>query len=149
MKRILFYGFLFTGIGFLLGELIFTNKINIIKKMSKEDTYYFLQEGVYSDYNNIQNNLIDINKKIITKKNNKYHVYVGITKDKEVLDKLINIYKEKHISVYPKEMSFNSKEFLINLEQFDLLIKETTDSDQILTIEEIVLSNYEEIRKKE
>ena len=47
--------------------------------------------------------------------------------------------KEKHLS---------SEEFSTNVEQFDLLIRETKDIDQVLTIEEVILANYEEIIKK-
>jgi len=148
MKKIIIWGLLFIILGFILGEFIFTDKIELIKKLKKGDTYYFLEEGVYNDYNSISNNLIDIGKNIIVKKDNKYHVYVGITKDLEVLEKLKKIYENKNINVYPKEIIFSSRFFSTNVDQFDLLIKDTKDNDQILTIEEVVLSNYEEIIKK-
>jgi len=148
MKKIIILGLLFIILGFILGEFIFTDKIELIKKLKKGDTYYFLEEGVYNDYNSISNNLIDIGKNIIVKKDNKYHVYVGITKDLEVLEKLKKIYENKNINVYPKEIIFSSRFFSTNVDQFDLLIKDTKDNDQILTIEEVVLSNYEEIIKK-
>ena len=148
MKKIIIWSLIFIVLGFLLGEFIFTDKIELIKKLQKGDTYYFLEEGVYNDYNSISNNLSDIGKKIIVNKDNKYHVYVGITKDLEVLEKIKKIYEKKNINVYPKEIILSSRFFSTNVDQFDLLIKDTKDSDQILTIEEVVLSNYEEIIKK-
>ncbi len=146
MKILIILSLIFIVLGFLLGEFIFTDKIELIKNLQKGDTYYFLEEGVYTDYSKINNSLID--KKIVVNKDNKYHVYVGITKDLEVLEKLKKIYKDKNISIYPKEMILSSRFFSTNVDQFDLLIKATKDIDQILTIEEVVLSNYEEIMKK-
>ena len=46
------------------------------------------------------------------------------------------------------EKNIKSEEFSTNLNQFDLLIKDTNDPDQILTIEEVILANYEEIIKR-
>lgn len=148
MKKIIIWSLLFILLGFLLGEFIFADKIELIKKLQKGDTYYFLEEGVYKDYDNIKNNLADIGKRIIINKDSNYHVYVGITKDLEVLEKLKKIYEDKNIRIYPKEIVLTSNFFSANVDQFDLLIKDTNDTDQILTIEEVVLSNYEEIVKK-
>lgn len=148
MKKIIIKGIFFIVIGFFIGQFLFGEKIELIKRLQKGDTYYFLEEGIYTDYNNIQNNL-NINRRIIENKNNKYHVYIGITRDKEVLEKLKKIYKKDNINVTVKEKILESQEFKTNVEQFDLLIKQTKDTSQILTIEEVVIANYEEIIKKQ
>ena len=148
MKKIIIKGLFFVVIGFLIGQFLFGEKIELIKKLQKGDTYYFLEEGVYNNYDNIQNNT-NIYRKIIENKNNKYHVYIGITRDKEVLEKLKKIYKKDNINVKVKEINLESQEFKTNVEQFDLLIKETKDNSQILTIEEVVIANYQEIIKKQ
>ena len=46
-------------------------------------------------------------------------------------------------------MKFSNEEFDHNVEQFDLLINSATNKEEILTIEEVVLANYEEIIKKQ
>ncbi len=148
MKKIIIKGLFFVAIGFFLGQLLFGEKIELIKHLQNKDTYYFLEEGVYNNYKSIQNNA-NIYRKIIENKNNKYHVYIGITRDKEVLEKLKKIYKKDKINVSIKEITLESKEFKNNVEQFDLLIKQTKDTSQILTIEEVVIANYEEIIKKQ
>lgn len=147
MKKIIIMSLLFIGLGFILGEIIFSDKIELIKKLQKGETYYLLEEGIYNDYNTLQNNINHIGKKIIEKKDNKYHVYLGITKDLEVLEKLKKIYEENNISLHPKEVILDSKFLSANIDQFDLLIKETKDKDQVLSIEEVVIANYEEIMK--
>ena len=75
MKKILIKGLIFIVLGFFLGQLIFSDKIELIKRLQKGDSYYFLAEGIYNDYDNIQNN-ININKKLIKKKNNKYKIII-------------------------------------------------------------------------
>ena len=148
MKKLIIKSFIFISIGFLLGNMIFDNNKEFFRKMKSTDTYYFLQEGVYSDYNNLQNNISKISEKIIEEQQDKYYVYVGITKDKTVAELLKNIYEKKGIKVYQKEKNISSREFSENVNQFDWLMKETEDEDQILMIEKIVLANYEEISKK-
>lgn len=148
MKKIILKSILFIGIGFLLGNLIFNNNKDFFLKMKSTDTYYFLQEGVYLDYDHLQNNISKLSEKTIEKKQDKYYVYVGITKDKEVAELLKNIYEKKGYKIYQKERNISSREFSENVNQFDWLIKETEEEEQILTIEKIVLANYEEISKK-
>ena len=149
MKKILIKGIIFIIIGFYLGYFIFGTKIELARKINKKEIYYFLQQGVYSDKENLKLNSKDLSQKVVDYSNDKYYVYVGITKDKKIADKLIEIYKDKGISLHKKEKNINSKEFKSNVEQFDLLINSTTDNDEILTIEEVVLANYNEIIKKE
>lgn len=146
MKKIVISSIILITIGFLIGKLIFMEDKNIFK--SNNNTYYFLLEGIYSDKDNLENNSKKLSNKIIDYQDNKYYVYVGITRDLEVAKKLENIYENEGYKIYKKEKNIISEEFSTNVEQFDLLIKENNDTDQILTIEEVVLANYEEIVKK-
>ena len=146
MKKIIISGVLFIILGYYLGTFIFNEKI--INKYKNEEKYYFLQEGVYSSKESLQNNLSKLNKKTIDKKDNKYYVYVGITKDLEVAKKIMKIYEKDGYSIYIKEKYLSNEEFKNNVEQFDLLIKDSKDTSNILTIEEVVLANYEETIKK-
>lgn len=147
MKKIIILGIIYIIIGFYIGKFIF--KDNIINKYKKEERYYFLQEGVYTNKDILQTNLVNLNKKIIDYNNNKYYVYVGITKDLEVAEKIIKIYEKEGYNITILEKGLSSEEFSTNVNQFDLLIKDTKDNNQILTIEEVVLANYEEIIKKQ
>jgi hypothetical protein len=124
MKKTIVLSIIYILIGFFLGELIFSDKIELIKRLQKGDMYYFIQE------------------------NNKY-LNVGITRDDKVLEKLKSIYKSKNIDITVKEIMLESKEFKTNVDQFDILINQTKDLDQVLTIEEVVIANYEEIIKKQ
>ena len=92
--------------------------------------------------------MIDIVNKLFEDK--KYQDWcLEIWGDGDELEKLKSIYKGKNINVTVKEINLESQEFKNNVEQFDLLIRNTNDVSQILTIEEVVIANYEEIIKKQ
>lgn len=148
MKKLLVKGIMFIILGFILGNFIFKNKNEIIKKISKEDTCYFIQEGVYKDETSLKKNLNLINTKAYDINNDEYHVYLGITKDYEIANELVKIYENRGYKTYLKKKKVLSKKFLNNVKQFDSLIKATTNEDKILTIEEVVLANYMQIINK-
>ena len=149
MKKTIIVSLFFVGLGFLLGEIIFSNKISLIEKLKNRETYYFLQEGVYNTISNIENNLSELDGKKIDYKNQKYHVYVGITKDKEVAELIQKIYEEKGYKIFKEEVNLSSEELSTTIDQYDLLIHDTKEESQILMIEKIVLAHYEEIMKKQ
>ena len=148
MKKLIKRGLIFVALGFLLGEVMFGDVKKYWNQLQKMDTYYFLQEGMYSDLNELQSNMRNISQKLIDTEKDKYYVYVGITKDKEIAETIIDIYEKKGFKIHAKEKSLSSPEFSENVNQFDLLIKDTEEEDQILVIEKVVLANYEEIVKK-
>ena len=148
MKKGLIKAILFLSLGFMIGETIFGDMNSYLKKWKNMDTYYFLQEGVYTNPNELQTNIKNINEKMILKEKNAYYVYVGITKDKEIAKTIQDIYEREGYKIYYKEKNVSSREFSENVNQFDLLIRDTEEEDQILTIEKVVLANYEEIVKK-
>lgn len=150
MKKILLYSLLFIALGFLLGNTIFSNRTALLENLSpKKEKYYFLQEGIYNDKDILENELKNIGPKVIDYNNNKFYVYVGITKDKKVANKLQEIYSKKGYSLTQKEKRLTNEEFSNNVSQFDLLINAAKEEEEILTIEEVVLANYDEIIKKQ
>ena len=149
MKKLIISGLLLIGVGFLLGNIIFYQRDFFEKKIKSQETYYFLQEGVYSNRDILENNLTNISKAIIDYQNNQYYVYVGITKNEMIAKKIQEIYQKKGYQIVQKIKRFSSEEFYNNVTQFDLLIQSVSSDDEILTIEEVVLANYEEILKKQ
>lgn len=132
----------------LLG--IATAKVVYSKTISSDDkksnnTVYFLQLGVYTNKNSMQLDTKGIENKIVTQENDKYYVYVGISKNKKNLEKISKLYKNDGYSLYIKEMSVLNNEFLVNLEQFDKLIESAKTNEEINTINMVILSSYEEM----
>ena len=149
MKKIIFKIILFIGIGFSLGEIIFGKKIETIKQLANKETYYFLQEGIYNNKKLLKENCKYLNDKIIEKRNDKYYVFIAITKDPAILNKLKDIYEKAGIKTIIIQKNISSNSFSENLDQLDYLIKNTKDDEQILLIEKVILANYEEMIKKE
>ncbi len=149
MKKVLFKIIFFIGIGFLLGEIVFGKKIETIKQLANKDTYYLLQEGIYNNKKLLKENCKYLNDKIIEKHNNKYYVFIAITKDLSILKKIKEIYEKAGINTIIIQKNISSDSFSENLNQLDYLIKNTKDDEQILLIEKVILANYEEMIKKE
>lgn len=149
MKKIVILSGIFLGLGILLGTKIYNAKDSISNVFSEGTIYYFLQEGVYTSKEIMDENTKEINIKAIDYQNEKYYVYVGITKEEDIAKKIKTLYENDGYQIYIKEMKFSNEEFDHNVEQFDLLINSATNKDEILTIEEVVLANYEEIIKKQ
>lgn len=144
MKKMIIYAIISITIGYLIGNIIFTNK-DIFKKNNENEKYYLLQEGTYYDDKILSNNYSSIKQKIVEKKENKIHIYIGITRNLEVAEKLINIYEEKKVNLSIVEKYYSNEELKNNIDQFDLLINSSKDKEEILKIEEVVLASYDEI----
>ena len=146
MKKTIIWSFIFIVLGFALGSSFYNGTYSSLNEVVKnKNKFYFLQEWVYNSLPSLKKNISNLEQKVIDHKDNNYYVYVGITRDKEVLAKLQKIYKEKGLQLLEKEQTINSEEFINNVEQFDLLIRESSEEDEILAIEEVVLANYEEV----
>ncbi|MBO5120764.1 MAG: hypothetical protein J6C28_03640 [Bacilli bacterium] len=148
MKKNIIISLIFLVIGIILGtKIISLSKIEDV--FQNETIYYFLQEGVYTTEEILNENTESLNIKLINKDENKYYVYLGITKDVENAKKIKKIYKNKGYDIYIEEKTLSNEEFSSNITQFDLLINSTNNEEEILKITEVVLANYEEIIKKQ
>ena len=126
-----------------------TYKEKLVNTFSEGKTYYFIQEGVYSSKEIMTENTKDIQVKTVDTLNDKQYVYLGITRDNNNAKKIKDIYEKKGYQIYIKEQNLSNEEFYNNVTQFDILVNSTDKESEILTIEEVVLANYEEIIKKD
>ena len=149
MKKTVVISFMFLCLGLIVGTKIYDTKNSITSVFNNKETYYFLQEGVYSSKEIMEENTKMMNTKVVDYKNNKYYVYIGITKEIDIAKKIKNIYENEGHQIYIKEEKIENEELSSNITQFDLLINSTKDTNEILTIMEVVLANYEEIIKKQ
>lgn len=147
MKKTTILGILFLIIGVAIGVKYSSAKKVLENVFLNDKTYYFLQEGVYSSDVILKENTEDLDVKLIELIDGKYYVYLGITKDENNAKKIKDIYAEQGYNIYIKEQTLSNEEFANNLTQFDLLLNNTTSTNEILTITEVILANYEEIIK--
>lgn len=146
MKKKIFYSIIILITGIIVGRNIYLSKVT--QTFSNKDIYYFIQEGVYSSKSIMEENIKNMDLKVVDELDNKYYVYLGITKDESIAKRLKEIYESQGYQIYIKEVSLSNEEFNNNVTQFDLLINATTSEKEILTIEKVVLANYEEIIKR-
>ena len=65
----------------------------ILAVSSNAETLYYVERGIYSDLENMENNMKDFTDYIYNTENNQYHTYIGITTNKENALKIQNYYK--------------------------------------------------------
>lgn len=143
--------FLFSlAVAILLGTVVgkYFYKENNTKTVFHENDIIFLQQGVYTDKKNMEDNIKRIDPKIVVEEQDKYYVYVGITKNQKNADKIKEIYEKKGYDIYEKKIPISNEEFKNNLEQFDLLLDKTTKEEELISINEVILANYEQTLQK-
>ena len=132
-------------LGSVLGNFLFEQyKLESETVIKEINSLYFLMEGSYSTKEQASKATKDINTSLIVKEDANYIVYLAITENNANLEKLENLYEELGINTTIKKMSIENKEFLATLEQMDLLLEKTSNADEILSIVEVVLANYQE-----
>ncbi len=117
----------------------------ILAVSSNAENLYYIERGVYSDYENMENNMKDFTDYIYNTENNQYHTYIGITTNKENALKIQNYYKTLGYDTNLVEKITDNKEFINILRQYDELLSKTDDSESIKTICNQVLAKYEEM----
>lgn len=131
-------------LGVVIISLIFS--IFIFKKYKASEnsykTLYVIQVGAYKDYENVIKNTRNFDNYIVYEENNLYKIFIGLTFDKNIYDKLINIYVKDNSS-FQKEIKVTNDEFIKNINTYDTLIKNTNDKERLNLIikEEMKLLN--------
>ena len=82
---------------------------------------------------------------VFNPENNMYYSYIGITKNKKNLAKLQDFYNSAGYDIYVREIFVSNLSFLTVLDQYDMLLNETTDKTVIKSIENQVINKYEEL----
>lgn len=132
------------AIGLFFGKAFFNiYDSSSITVFDEKDKIYMLQVGVYENENQLKK-FNDYNKYLYLKDDQGYHLYVGISKNEEVVSKIKELYKKDGYSIYVKESIESNKSFLSILSEYDKIIGALTDND-VKEIEKIIISNYKEM----
>ena len=130
--------------GALLGHTLFEKfkeeEQTVFNDMSP---IYFLREGVYDNLEYALANANKVDTKIIVKEKAKYYLYLAISKSEDNLASIKKIYNDKNLVVETKNI--NNESFLTALEQMENLFKKASSDEEKLTIEKVILANYEEL----
>lgn len=132
-------------VGLFFGKVFFDNYENSsLTVFDEKDKVYMLQIGVYSSKEKMKTSFKNYEKFLYIGAEDGYHLYVGVTKDKEIASRIKEFYEKHGYSIYIKENILDNKAFLSVLGEYDKIIGITSDDD-IAEIEKIVISNYKEM----
>ncbi len=147
MKKYLFPVILSLCIGALLSYLIINsyNDIDSITVSKNAEEIYYLQRGVYSDKEAMEEGMKNFQHYIYNVEDNQYHTYIGISKNKKNIEKLAGFFQKKGYDIYIETKITDNEEFLVVLGQYDELLANTEDENAIGAICNQVLAKYEEM----
>ncbi len=132
-------------LGLFFGKVFFDNyDSSSLTVFDEKDKVYMLQIGVYSSKEKMAANFKNYEKYLYISGEDGYHLYVGVTKDKEIATKIKEYYEKNGYSIYVKENILDNKSFLSVLGEYDKIIEITSEND-IPEVEKIVISNYKEM----
>lgn len=133
-------------IGFFMGNFMFNEYDKKTSTVSLTgETLYFLQAGVFSNEEEMKKEMSNFSYYIYTKENNMYYSYVGIVKNKKNLEKLKEYFKSEGYDIYVRELFISNISFITVLNQYEMLLEQTTDTKIIKSICNQILSKYEEL----
>ena len=139
---------LFTTIlSLLLGNTIFNiykkNAIEALEVMNNTETVYMLLYGSYNSIDKV--NKLKIDNYLLEEDSGYYRVYVGITKNIEIANKIEEIYNELRNNIYIREKMINNISFIdyLNSMERDIINK---SNDEILGIEKDIINKYKELK---
>lgn len=143
-KKFLIYIALAIVMGAILGNLFYKKYVNE-QNLEKEYNSYLLQLGIFDSKEDMEKELLGIDDYIVIEKNNKYYVYLGVSTKKKNVAKLQEVFLDKDINTSIKKTVIDNIEFINSLEQFDLLLDSVSTNEDIMSINEVILSSYEEM----
>lgn len=128
--------------GLCCGRLLFGIYEDKESRIMSSNVIYLLEDGTYNDYDTMKASSISSDY-IYYEEDGKYNTVIGITKDKDNIDKIIDTYdKELKVSEY----LISDKDICNSLEEYDERLKNTTDKEEI---RQIVLKMLEIYNGKE
>ena len=126
-------------LGFISAEVIYDDY-----RANLDDTEfnaYLIQIGSY----NKNDSEVDSNKYLVLEENGIYNVYAGITSTLSNATKIKAVYANEDIEGFIKPVVINNVEFMSNLKQFDILLSEVDDEENLKSINNVIISRYEEL----
>lgn len=143
------YPFIFCILlGGLMGKFMLdqyeTNEKEISVALTS-NTVYFIQQGVYSSKESMEDNINNVSYYIYNESDGKYYAYIGMTLKSENAEKLKSYFKNLGYDTYVKEFVINNASFLEVLQQYDMMLENTDDGNTISAICSQVLGKYEEL----
>ena len=145
LKKILFLCFIIF-LGVFSGIYIYRQyeKENTLEVFNEEHTVYLLQYGVYSNKDSMIEAGNNISDYFYYEDSDGYHLIIGITENKENTNKIRDSFNITE-NIYTKEVKIKNNEFMESLRQYDNLVSNSNNNQEIVAAEKYILSKYEEL----
>ena len=143
-KKFLIYILFAILSGLILGN-IFYRQYEKEQNLDNDYNTYLLQLGIYDSREELESKTKNIENYLLIERDNKFYVYLGISTKKDNAKKIQNVFLDNDINVSIKKSVIDNIEFMSNLEQFDILLDNAETKEDILSINEVILSSYEEM----
>lgn len=132
-------------LGYLCASFIF-NQYGIESLVfSEKGNIYFLQCGAYHTEEASRSPIKGIDEKITVREGNQYYSYIGMTSDMKIAKNIQDMYQEKGVDIYIKEIHLENEDFLNQLVQYDVLLESSDTLEEINSVLKTVLATYDEI----
>ena len=82
---------------------------------------------------------------MVLEENGIYNVYAGITTKLSNASKIKDMYEKDNVTSVIKPIIIDNVEFINNLKQYDVLLSEVDSKDNLISINDVIISDYEEL----
>lgn len=147
MKKTILW-ILLAGIsGIILGRLTFNKYENLTVEntIKLDDGVYMLKYGTYDSFDLMINDMSSIERFVYIKENEKYKVYIAISKSMDNINKIKKIYDNKNNNLEIEQVNIDNNEFILNLDEYEKLLDACEDEKSILIVVNQILSCYEKL----
>ena len=148
MKKYILSSFFAILIGFVFGKFmlsLYQNPNDIIPVMGQAFKIKFLELGSYNTKEEMDENTAKFPYYIYMLQEGKYYAYIAITQNDENLNRIKGYYEEKGYITNVREFKVDNEAFLVILEEYDNLLKESEEDSIIDAVCSQVLIKYEEL----
>lgn len=127
-----------------MGKVFFDNYNDNSISVFEEKASIYMLRITYKDKSEMKNSFKKYDSFLYKENDNKYYLYVGITKSKKNAALIKEYYEKKGFNIFVETKVIDNKKFLSVLGEYDRIF-DITDSSDIENVEKIVIANYKEM----
>lgn len=132
-------------LGYLCASFIF-NQYGVNSLVFNEvSNIYYLQCGAFNTEEASLKEIKGVDNKITIKEENKYYSYIGMTTNNDIAKNIQEMYKEKDVDIYIKSGYLENVDFISELNQYDVLLAESKNIDEVNSVLKTILATFDEI----
>lgn len=139
LKKIFMPIFLSVICGSICGRLLFSIYEEKGEEVLSSNVIYLLEDSSYNDYDSMKAS--SLSNYIYYEDKGKYNAVIGITKNKDNINKIESIYN-KELNV--KKFLFGDKEIINKIDEYDKKIEESNNNEEIRSTVLEMLKLYKE-----